>query len=540
MSIYMESSKYYNRILILILIFALILFFLFSGKCPDVCKKREQFTDSTSSVVPQLKCHEGDIVGNMRCMKPCEPGFKENLGIGKCSKKIVENNVCVSQIWGHCLEWGSKERTIYNDIISYSPFWDPPLQYSTTTPTAPPAPTPPAPTPPVTTPPAPTPPAPTSTAPSTPPAPTPASTSTIMGIDANQNIYYANQNIKSNPNWLKSPGGLSWVSHSNGKAFGVTSAGNIYYNADYKSGNWVQVPGGLSQVSFDGYNMIVMGVNKAGNIYYANKNITTSPNWTQIPGGLTNISYSNGQAFGVNSASNIYYNADYTSGNWVQVPGELSQLSFDGYNMIIMGINSIGDIYYANKDITKNPNWTKIPGGLTNISYSNKQVIGVNTIGNIYYASDYTSGNWVQLPGQQLSQVSFEDPNGISNTPLVTPPTAPTVATPIAPVSTPTPTASIYRCKPGDEPYLGEKCLEKCNPGFQASGPQCVQLNDRLQITANYDRMYSILDSNGCDKGHTFSEGRCITSCDADTIDNGKYCIPIRNKKIYEPKYKFT
>jgi hypothetical protein len=36
--------------------------------------------------------------------------------------------------------------------------------------------------------------------------------------------------------------------------------------------------------------MVVMGVNSAGNIYYADKNITTSPNWTQVPGGLSNLS----------------------------------------------------------------------------------------------------------------------------------------------------------------------------------------------------------------------------------------------------------
>jgi hypothetical protein len=79
--------------------------------------------------------------------------------------------------------------------------------------------------------------------------------------------------------------------------------------------------------------------------------------------------------------------------------------------MIVMGVNSGGNIYYANKDIGKSPNWTQIPGGLTNLSYSNKQVYGVNGGGNIYYNPDYTSGNWVQVPGG-LSQVSFDGTDG--------------------------------------------------------------------------------------------------------------------------------
>ena len=47
--------------------------------------------------------------------------------------------------------------------------------------------------------------------------------------------------------------------------------------------------------TFNNSTMIVMGVNIAGNIYYANKDITTKPNWTKIGGAATNISYSNGQ-----------------------------------------------------------------------------------------------------------------------------------------------------------------------------------------------------------------------------------------------------
>ena len=235
----------------------------------------------------------------------------------------------------------------------------------------------------------------------------------VVGVNSGDSIYYANKSITTNPNWAQIPGALTNVAYSNKQLYGVNRGGNIYYNPNYTSGNWVQVPGGLTQVSFDGYNMIVVGVNSGDSIYYANKTITTNPNWTQVPGALTNVAYSNKQLYGVNRGGNIYYNPDYTSGNWVQVPGVLKQVSFDGYNMIVVGVNGAGNIFYANKNITTNPNWTQIPGALTNVSYSNKQLYGVNRGGNIYYNPDYTSGNWVQVPGG-LTQVSFEATSGVN------------------------------------------------------------------------------------------------------------------------------
>ena len=151
---------------------------------------------------------------------------------------------------------------------------------------------------------------------------------------------------------------------------------------------------------------VLMGLNQSGDIYYANQNTTTNPNWTKIPGNLINISYSNKQAFGIAKDLSLYYNSDYTSGNWVKIHVGLTSISFDGYNMIIMGVNLLGDIYYANQNITTNPNWTKIPGKLMYISYSNKQACGTNIDGSLYYSSNYTSGNWVNIPGYQSGKMS--------------------------------------------------------------------------------------------------------------------------------------
>ena len=98
----------------------------------------------------------------------------------------------------------------------------------------------------------------------------------VMGVNSNGEIYYANTNIKSNPNWTKIGGQLKNVSYSNGQVYGVNSSGEIYYNSNYTTSNWVKIPGALYQVSFDGYAMVVIGVNSGGEVYYANTNITNN------------------------------------------------------------------------------------------------------------------------------------------------------------------------------------------------------------------------------------------------------------------------
>jgi hypothetical protein len=206
------------------------------------------------------------------------------------------------------------------------------------------------------------------------------------------------------------------VSCSNNQLFCINATYNMFYIPNlkkYDSSKMVNIPppptGALTHISFDGYNMIVMGLNSAGSVFYANKDITTKPNWTQIPGELVNISYSNKQAFGINSAGAIFYNRDYTSGNWVKVNGELSNISFDGYNMIVMGTNKAGSIYYANETITVTPQWRQVNGGLKMVSLSNKEVYGVNGGGDVYHVPDYTTGAWTKV-GSGFKQISFDNP----------------------------------------------------------------------------------------------------------------------------------
>lgn len=238
----------------------------------------------------------------------------------------------------------------------------------------------------------------------------------ICGINNSNQLQCSFPDITSPQlKWTFLRGDMLNVSCSNNQLFGIDSKTGIFYIPNLKKYDPAKIvnipspPSGLIQLSFDGYNMIIMGINSAGSVYYANKDITTKPNWTQIPGELVNISYSNNQVFGLNSAGAVFYNSNYTSGNWIKLNGILSNISFDGKNMCIIGTNKAGEIYIANETITTNPQWRKINGGLNMVSLSNKEVYGINTPGELYYSSDYTTGNWTKV-GSGFKQISFDNP----------------------------------------------------------------------------------------------------------------------------------
>jgi hypothetical protein len=165
----------------------------------------------------------------------------------------------------------------------------------------------------------------------------------VVGVNSENNIFYANTNIESTPNWTQMPGSLSNITIAKGKLYGVNSGNDIFYCDNYKIGNWIHLPGGkLKQIFADENGTILVGVNSSNNIFYADTNINSNPNWTLIPGSLKNVSISKGVLYGVNSNDDIFYCANYKNGGiWVQVPGKLMQVSISSTDIIMEVPNRI-------------------------------------------------------------------------------------------------------------------------------------------------------------------------------------------------------
>ena len=117
-----------------------------------------------------------------------------------------------------------------------------------------------------------------------------------------------------------------------------------------------------------------------------------------------------------------YTGGSFSSTSWASftIPNpsfyNLKQLSFDGYNMTLMAIDIINNVWFANANITTAPNWANYPtllglsqayGGMMNpgtqaqrdavnaaklqyISHSNGKWVGIGTDNKIYYSNNYT------------------------------------------------------------------------------------------------------------------------------------------------------
>ena len=163
----------------------------------------------------------------------------------------------------------------------------------------------------------------------------------VVGVNASQQIFYADQNIQTTPNWTLLPGGLKYISISNKQLYGVNSGNQIYYMANYKTGSWVGIPGSLVQVSLDGYYNVVAGFNSSNTIYYADQNIQSRPNWTTMTaqvkaggvvttlGKLQYLSISNKQLCCINTNGNIFYMSNYKNTEWESIATGLTQIAID-------------------------------------------------------------------------------------------------------------------------------------------------------------------------------------------------------------------
>ncbi|XP_060105877.1 uncharacterized protein LOC132579492 [Heteronotia binoei] len=242
--------------------------------------------------------------------------------------------------------------------------------------------------------------------------------------------------------WQNVPGGLSMIEvGTEGDVYGANSAGQIYRRVGISAANpigtawehlsldlgaikhvsydlghlWVlttegkilnckvsdceQVPGALTQI--DVSNGQVFGVNSASNIYTLYGNT-----WTQLPGGLTHVTTGPSGVWGVNSNHNIYR---LVGGSWRLVTGLLKQIDAGG-SQFIVGVNMNDDIYCLPKsaaiaaDGSSALPWIHIEGKLKYYSCGPLGCWGVNSADAIYFRHDVTpdscaGSRWQNVPG---------------------------------------------------------------------------------------------------------------------------------------------
>jgi hypothetical protein len=257
----------------------------------------------------------------------------------------------------------------------------------------------------------------------------------LMGINNNNEIFYADQNIYVNPNWTKLEGNLKNISVSNKKFYGVNTNNEIFYCNDYKNiQQMIKVPGSLMHVSYDGYNNIVVGTNSDSGIFYANANIDTNPTWIQLSGGLRNVYISNNQLFGTNTSNQLFYSSNYTTGNWEYIGPEYKSVSFDGGNNVIYCINTKNQLYSSKfiidsaKRIGSSIKFSSLSHQINIMNEAKKWYFNLpnSNNSNHIYLGDYNdwfhivwiinkTNNYVCINGQQVKTFEGGINNGLYN-----------------------------------------------------------------------------------------------------------------------------
>ncbi|ORZ38240.1 hypothetical protein BCR44DRAFT_132455 [Catenaria anguillulae PL171] len=206
----------------------------------------------------------------------------------------------------------------------------------------------------------------------------------VCGVNVADQIYCADQNIFFNLVWDPLPGRLMHVSVSNGRLYGVSRDGKIWYGESYKVPNWRQVPGEGRMVDLD-VNVACHVALRSNNVFCAELgNDFANPQWFQVRGPqLKSVSVSIGRLYGITTRNQIVYTESLRNPRWTLVPGSLTQVELRG--RIVCGVNDRDEIFCASGDVA-NPQWKQLNGALRHVSVSNGALYGVNRADMIYSA----------------------------------------------------------------------------------------------------------------------------------------------------------
>lgn len=242
--------------------------------------------------------------------------------------------------------------------------------------------------------------------------------SAVCGVTPNNQLYCADENIDSSPNWTQTntPTQLKQVSLNQGRMYAVDNAGNIYYSSTYNNPNWNKMNGSLSQVDLNGN--VVCGTNSNNDVYCANQNIDTNPNWFNVPGKkMKQVAIDNNNLIGIDTSNNLYFTNQYSNPQWGIVNGTFDQIDMNGG--VLCGVNSSDNsIKCADQNIGANPNWTKIDGSINYVSVSNGKLYGLTPQNQAVYRGSYKpappqsqSSQQDSTPDEVVKEIDIPKPN---------------------------------------------------------------------------------------------------------------------------------
>ena len=227
----------------------------------------------------------------------------------------------------------------------------------------------------------------------------------IIVININYNIcqYIDTNNLQNT--FTQLGGTLNQAVIKNNHIFGVNNNA-VWYLQDYKIQSWVNISTNLQYklIYIDAYDTIIVGINTMKNLVYADTYSTndfTQPIWSVLdtPSNLlfTHVSICNGILCAKTTTNETYYRANYKTGDWINITNRLtdSSLLLPSINNTMVGLNSSGEIYYAQNITLETPQWTQIVfNKIKQISIYNNKIYGLSTNNILFYSDNYITPTW--------------------------------------------------------------------------------------------------------------------------------------------------
>ncbi|KAL5254986.1 hypothetical protein ACHWQZ_G014437 [Mnemiopsis leidyi] len=222
----------------------------------------------------------------------------------------------------------------------------------------------------------------------------------VWGVNSNDDIFYRTGTYgdpdTQGTGWEHIGGKLKWISSGHNIVVGVNSNDDIFFRHGISpqapaGTGWTKIGGKLSQV--DTYGQTVVGSNSGLNVYLLTFTETAKAAqlsaWRDENDRLSRIAHGKAGTWALDNTDKIYFS---TEERWQEYPGRLSDISVGGNE--IWGVNRASQIWKR----TASTSWVRIPGGLKQVSVSDKDhVWGVNSGDYIYRR---TGDSWQQVSGR--------------------------------------------------------------------------------------------------------------------------------------------
>jgi virginiamycin B lyase len=225
-------------------------------------------------------------------------------------------------------------------------------------------------------------------------------------VEVYGNKVKASRSVQSG-NWDHVPSGCSvqsggdWAAHYNTHPKGAQGYKTVGYTVVTKESKPISSAQECLNVAIAGF----------GNKVKATRSVQ-SGNWGHVPSGCS-VQSAGDWAAHYNTHPNAHNrHGSYTIvkkqgdtlvsppppvlNKWTKIPGGLKQVTASGKGWV-WGVNSANQIYKCKKPCTGA--WTQIPGGLKQVSADDKEVWGVNNAGGIYKRPVDGSGGWTNIRG---------------------------------------------------------------------------------------------------------------------------------------------